>query len=99
MPQKKIIIVGATSGIGKEIAILYSQQNHMVGITGRRKELLEEIQSQYPQNIKIACFDVMGFENSKHIRNLISQLGGLDIIIYNSGYSNPSSGLNWETED
>jgi short-subunit dehydrogenase len=99
MPQKKIIIVGATSGIGKEMAILYSQQNHLVGITGRRKEMLEEIQSQFPQNIKIACFDVMGLENGKHIRDLINQLGGLDIIIYNSGYSSPSSELNCEAED
>jgi short-subunit dehydrogenase len=99
MLQKKIIIVGATSGIGREIAILYALQNHLVGITGRRKELLGEIQNQFPQNIKIACFDVMVQENRKHINDLINQLGGLDLIIYNSGYGNPSAELKWETEE
>ena len=99
MLQKKIIIVGASSGIGKEIAILYARQNRLVGITGRRKELLEEIQDQYPENIKIACFDVLEKDNRMHINDLINQLGGLDLVIYNSGYGNPSSELKWETED
>ncbi|MCU7549700.1 SDR family NAD(P)-dependent oxidoreductase [Chitinophagaceae bacterium LB-8] len=99
MQQKKIIVVGATSGIGKEISILYARQNHLIGITGRRKELLKEIQSQFPQNIQIACFDVMDQDNRKHIDGLIHQLGGLDLIIYNAGYGNPSAELNWETEE
>jgi short-subunit dehydrogenase len=38
--QKKIIIVGATSGIGRKMTELYVEMGHMVGITGRRKELL-----------------------------------------------------------
>lgn len=97
--QKKIIIVGATSGLGKEMAILYCLQNHLVGITGRRKELLEELQQQFPLNIKIACFDVAGYENNKQLHELIHQLGGLDLFIYNAGYGNPSSDLNWETEE
>ncbi len=99
MLQKKIIIVGATSGIGKEIAILYALQNHLVGITGRRKELLEEIQRQFPQHIKIACFDVRDQDNRKHIKDLMHQLGGLDLIIYNAGYGHPSAELKWETEE
>jgi short-subunit dehydrogenase len=98
MLQKRIIIVGATSGIGKEMAVLYALQNHLVAITGRRKELLQEIQNQFPLNIKIACFDVIDGENRKHIENLITQLGGLDLLIYNVGYGHPSAELNWETE-
>lgn len=99
IPQKKIIIVGASSGIGKEMAILYCLQNHLVGITGRRNELLEELQHRFPQNIKTACFDVSGNENSFHFHELVRQLGGLDLLIYNAGYSNPSTDLNWETEE
>jgi short-subunit dehydrogenase len=99
MQQKKIIIVGATSGIGKEIAILYAAQNHLIGVTGRRRELLKALINQFPQNIKVSCFDVTDTENRKHIYNLIDQLGGLDLLIYNAGYGNPSAELIWETED
>jgi short-subunit dehydrogenase len=99
MAPKKIIIVGASSGIGKEMAKLYAAQNHIVAITGRRKELLEEIQTQFPHNIIIAAFDVMEKENLLHIQSLINQLQGLDLLIYNSGFGNTSLQLNWQIEN
>lgn len=89
MPQRKIIIIGATSGIGREMAILYAQQSNFVGITGRRKLLLEELKTKYPEQIFISCFDVMGSENQNKIQGLINELGGLDLLIYNSGYGDP----------
>ena len=49
---KKIIIVGATSGIGRKMAELYAAAGNIVGITGRRKELLDEIEKMYPDKIK-----------------------------------------------
>ena len=42
--QKKAIIIGATSGIGRELAISLISKNYLVGITGRRTENLNEIQ-------------------------------------------------------
>jgi short-subunit dehydrogenase len=95
---KKIIIVGASSGIGKELALLYAKRGDKVGITGRRAYLLQEIKSQYPDNILTSCFDVMGPDNIPSIEKLINDLSGLDILIYNSGYSDASKELNWETE-
>ena len=41
--MKKIIIIGATSGIGRGLAEVYSQEDYLIGITGRRENLLEEI--------------------------------------------------------
>jgi short-subunit dehydrogenase len=38
-----VIIVGASSGIGKALAELYLQEGHNVGITGRRKTLLKKL--------------------------------------------------------
>ena len=99
MAHKKIIIVGASSGIGREIASRYAAAGHMVGITGRRQHLLEELQREYPGQIKISSFDVMGEENEKMIRELINELSGLDLLIYNSGYGDPSKQLNWEIEN
>ncbi|MEO5082355.1 SDR family NAD(P)-dependent oxidoreductase, partial [Bacteroides ovatus] len=41
--MKKIIIIGATSGIGRGLAEVYSQEDYLIGITGRRENLLEEV--------------------------------------------------------
>jgi len=94
----KVIIIGATSGIGEELAKIYAKQGCKVGISGRRQELLDSLQQQFPDNIITECFDVTGNENTKHLDNLIQQLGGLDLLIYNSGYAQLFSSLRWEIE-
>ena len=97
-PGKKIIIIGATSGIGKEMARIYVERGEQVGITGRRKNLLQEIQSANPTQVHISCFDVRGEENILHLESLIRELGGLDILIYNSGFGDVSKTLDWELD-
>ena len=44
--MKKIIIVGATSGIGRGLAEQYAREDYLIGITGRRENLLKEICAQ-----------------------------------------------------
>jgi NADP-dependent 3-hydroxy acid dehydrogenase YdfG len=56
----KIIIVGATSGIGRKMTELYAKKGYKIGITGRRKELLDEIQHNFPSQIQTECFDITG---------------------------------------
>ena len=96
--MKRIIIIGATSGIGKELALLYLKKGHKVGITGRRANLLQEVKNQHPANVITSCFDVTGSENQKHLQGLINELGGLDLLIYNSGFGDPSEEFNMENE-
>ena len=91
--MKKVIIIGATSGIGRELAKLYAQNNWLVGITGRRKPLLDSLQEAFPNNIVRECFDVTKDDNIKHMQFLLQQLGGLDLLIYNSGIGEPSKKL------
>ena len=55
--MKKAIVIGATSGIGKELAKLLADNGYKVGITGRRTELLEELQS-VSSNFHIKTLDV-----------------------------------------
>ncbi|MEO6729660.1 MAG: SDR family NAD(P)-dependent oxidoreductase [Ferruginibacter sp.] len=96
--MKKVIIVGATSGIGRALAILFAKNNWLVGITGRRKHLLDSLQEEFPYNILTERFDVTEDENIDCIKNLIQQLGGLDLLIYNSGYGEPSESLDWKID-
>jgi|KBSSwiS6_1023812.scaffolds.fasta_scaffold39440_1 short-subunit dehydrogenase len=94
----KVIIVGATSGIGRKLAELYAQKGYKVGITGRRTNLLDEIQQSYPSQIETECFDVTKTENIERISSLINKLGGLDILIYSSGIGEPYKELDWKLD-
>jgi short-subunit dehydrogenase len=96
--MKRIIIIGASSGIGKELAMLYAAEGNMVGITGRRDQLLSEIRKEYPSRIFTACFSVTDANCQTAVENLIAEMGGLDILVYNAGFGEPSEKLNSEIE-
>ena len=96
--KQKVIIIGATSGIGRALATIYAKNGDFVGITGRRNELLESLQSKFPNNIVSQCFDVTQKENIPHLQSLIQKLDGLDILIYNSGFGDQSKELDWDIE-
>jgi len=90
--------VGASSGIGKELAILYAQAGCSLGITGRRAALLDEIKNNYPGQVETTVFDVMGSDNIAHLESLIQKLGGLDLFIYNAGYGDVSEKPDWQID-
>src|SRR3989442_708397 len=98
LTSKKVIIIGATSGIGKEMALQYIKRGYVVGITGRRDILLREMKKQFPSQIFIKCFDVRQNDNIHHLNMLIHEMGGVDIFIYNAGYGEISTTLNPEIE-
>jgi short-subunit dehydrogenase len=96
--MKKVIIVGASSGMGRQLAILYLNAGHQVGITGRRLALLEELKGQFPGQVQTAAFDVTGDENIHHLESLIEKMGGVDLFIYNSGFGDAGKELDWQVE-
>jgi short-subunit dehydrogenase len=96
--QQKIIIIGATSGIGRKMAEVYIEKGHKVGISGRRLELLQEIKQQFPSQVEYECFDITGNSNISQLDNLINKLGGLNILIICAGTGEPSKELNWEID-
>lgn len=98
MTEKKIIIIGATSGIGRRMAELYAKQGHRVGITGRRFELLQEIKQMFPGKIEYECFDVTGKENIQRIQSLAEKLNGMDILVISAGNGDTSKDLSWEID-
>jgi short-subunit dehydrogenase len=93
----KIIIIGATSGIGKALAQQYLALGHTVAVTGRRQELLLALKKQYPA-IHTGCFDVQAADVAERVQGLITQMGGLDLLIYSAGYGEPNKELVNEIE-
>lgn len=96
--MKKAIIVGATSGIGKELAIQLVNKNYLVGVTGRREDLLAELKNKYPDNIFYKCFDVSKDNNSDKLDELTAKLGSLDLLIISSGTGEFNPELIFEIE-
>ncbi len=78
--NKKILIVGGTSGLGRKLAETYSVEGCQVGIIGRREHLLNEIKSQFPA-IEIEKADISDESISRSIANVIDKMKGVDIII------------------
>ncbi len=96
--SKRIIIIGASSGIGKRMAEIYVANGHKVGITCRHIEPLKEIHQHHQQSMEYECFDVTGTDNIRRIESLISKLGGMDIMIISAGTGEPSMDLKWEID-
>jgi len=89
---KKAIIIGASSGIGRELARILTRNNYKVGITGRREHLLKELQNENPGQYIYRAFDIRDLsKTAKNLNELIKELGGLDLFIMSSGvgYINP----------
>src|SRR6056297_3161036 len=84
--MKKIIITGATSGIGRELALQYAAKGHKVGLLGRRTERLEELKKEIGDLACIRTLDVTEHKKAEDMyHELIQEMGGLDIMILNAG--------------
>ena len=87
--SKKVIIIGATSGIGEELARQCVDKEYVVGGTGRRIERLEKMKSELGNYFYYAKMDVTNHEEAKsQLHKLIDEMGGMDVIVLNAGISN-----------
>jgi short-subunit dehydrogenase len=84
--HRKAIIVGASSGMGRELCRILARHDYLVGITGRRENLLKEVQSEFPGQVRYRVFDVRDMSRTaRSLRELIRELGGLDLLVMSSG--------------
>ena len=97
--MKKAIVVGATSGIGKELARLLAKNGYLVGITGRRKALLIALKQEQPNVFFSKTFDVTDtILSTLELNELVTDLGGLDLLIISSGTGELNENLDFEPE-
>lgn len=96
--MKKVIIIGASSGIGKTLAEHYASGGCQVAVAARREECLREIQAKFPGQVQYCVMDVSDQGASGLFRSMISNLGGVDLVIYCSGAGKSSSDLDFAIE-
>lgn len=96
--MKRIVILGATSGIGLEVARIYTEAGWRVGAAARRKEKLEQLHSTAPEQIAIEEIDVTCNDAVERLHALIEKLGGMDIFLLSSGIGYQNLALDVELE-
>ena len=96
--MKKVIIIGATSGIGEEIAKIYIAQGWQVGIAGRREEALTALAATAPAQVKTQVIDVTSADAPEQLKSLIEKLGGMDLFLLSSGIGSQNVKLEPEIE-
>ena len=96
--MRRVIIIGASSGIGRMLAEHYASEGCRVAIAARREENLKEIHNLYPQNIIYRSLDVTSEGADRQFSSLLEANGGADLVVYCSGAGNNSKNLELEVE-
>ena len=96
--NKKVIIIGATSGIGREVALVYIAQGWTVGAAGRREAELESLRAMAPEQVFTQVLDVTKDDAAKHLQTLINKVGGMDLFLLSSGIGMQNYTLDTEIE-
>jgi short-subunit dehydrogenase len=96
--MKSIIIMGASSGIGREVAKIYIRAGWRVGIAARRMERLENLRTSCPERIYCRAIDITDAESPQQIWSLIEEMGGIDVYLHVSGIGIQTEELHLDKE-
>lgn len=96
--MKRIVIIGATSGIGLEVAKRYIRKGWRVGIAGRRTEALEALRATAPEQVETARIDIAQPDAPQRLAQLVDRLGGMDIYLHVAGIGSQNPELRPEIE-
>jgi short-subunit dehydrogenase len=92
--MKRAIVIGASSGIGFEVAQLLLSEGWKVGVASRRMELLQKV-----GNVEVAeQIDVNDPDAGKRLRKMIDQMGGMDLFFYAAGVGKQNRDLKEDIE-
>jgi len=97
--MKKVIIVGGSSGIWEQLAKDMTSKWYIVGVTWRRKELLEKIRKQHNNKIEIQDFDVSDTKiATEQMENLLKKIWWMDILVLSAGTWQENFNLDFDIE-
>ena len=83
--MKKAIVIGASSGLGNEVARLLLEQGWTLGVAARRVEALELLRELAPERVQTQAIDVTSDDDTAALDELIAKVGGMDLLFYAAG--------------
>ena len=90
--------MGATSGIGLEVAKILCGKGWTLGVAGRREEKLRELQASYPEHMSYQVIDIEKEDAPQLLQSLIDKIGGMDLYFHGSGVGWQNDDLDLSTE-
>lgn len=96
--RKKAVVVGASSGIGYEVALQLLDENWNLGVAARRTEPLTELAGKYHGRVVAESIDVTDELAGERLHSLISRLGGMDMYVHVAGIGYQNMELDLEKE-
>ncbi|MDA9081912.1 3-oxoacyl-ACP reductase FabG [Candidatus Pelagibacter sp.] len=97
--NKKILITGATGGIGNALVKKFVSLEGNVLATGTNLEKLDSLKKEFP-NISVLKFDISNHKKiEEFIENVTSQLAGLDVVVNNAGITMDNLSLRMKEEE
>lgn len=82
---KKAVIVGASSGMGLEVARLLLAQGAVLGLAARRAEPLQKLSEEFPGQVFVERIDITADDAGAKLKALISRMGGMELYFHVSG--------------
>ncbi len=97
--MRNVIVIGASSGIGRELAVKYLEIGDTVFVGARRTELLRELHLKYHDNSEYFYIDIADNQNaSKILSDIFKQIKGVDLVLLCAGTGELNSELSFEAE-
>lgn len=96
--MQKVVIIGASSGMGLEVAKLFLDRGCRVGVAARREDRLEALKQLAPDRVVTAALDVTADDADRRLRDLIEELGDMDLFFYSSGIGKQNRTLSPDIE-
>ena len=90
--------MGATSGIGYEVAKILASRGWRVGVAGRREAILAQMVAETDGIVAYEVIDVTIPDAVDGMHNLIDKLGGMDLYFHSSGIGYQNTELDADKE-
>lgn len=96
--MKKVVIMGASEGIGYACAEALARRGVKVGIAARRTAPMQALKALYPEYVEYMSIDVTKPDAVERLNDLIGLLGGMDIYLHVAGIGYENTTLEPELE-
>ena len=97
---KKAIVIGASSGIGRELATILAKAGYGIGAMARRLHLLNELREEIKGELYIREIDVADAETAiGTLKNFINEMDGVDLVVISAGTGHINNDLDWKLEE
>jgi short-subunit dehydrogenase len=98
--MKKAIVIGASSGIGRQLAKILSGNGYTVGVMARRAHLLNELRKEIKSELYVHEIDLADTETSMGVlANFIKEMGVIDLVVISAGTGEINNDLKWQLEN